>query len=673
MHKTNKSTKKRLRFALLVVTLIVFFLGYRLIRVQVIEGAEYRRGALQQWTKAINLKSDRGIIYDRKGRKLAVNITSFTIWASPSDIKNPEEAAMKLEPILQIDSTEIFKNLTKDAPNLKLKQWITREEAEQVKELGILGISIVDDSKRYYPFGDFASHVIGFTDIDNIGLYGIEKVYDKYLSGAPGLWVKATDRDNRQLPYGTEKIQNPENGTSVVLTIDETIQGFAEEEAEKAMAINQAKTVSIIVMDPNTGEILAMANKPDYDPNNPRMSLNEETNELWNNLPLEEQQQEWFKLWRNYAINDIYEPGSTFKVVTAAAVLEEAAANLNTHYYCNGFIKDIPGEVIKCASWYNPHKDQNFSESFSNSCNVAFVNMARDLGKDKLYEYIKVFGFGELSGIDILGEQRGIIPRGTEYIKEVNLATLSFGQGIAVTPIQMINAISAATNGGKLMTPYMVKSLVDSEGKVVESFDPTVKRQVISETTSKELLDMLELTVLEGTGRRAYVPGYRLGGKTGTAQKVIDGRYAKGKYIYSFGGVAPVDDPKIAILVIVDEPTGNQLGGYVAGPHVASVVEQTLNYLEVPRRYSENELEATKEKVIVPDVKNLSISQAGTKLTDLELRYTTEYEDFNIDTLVIDQYPSPGEQVTKGSIIDLYLEKGSNNPVLSDEDLNDIY
>ena len=670
MHKINKSTRKRLRFAIAVVTLIVFFLGYRLIRVQIIEGAEYKRGAMQQWTKAIELKSDRGIIYDRKGRKLAVNVTSFTVWASPSDVDNPEEAAMKLQPILKIDSSEILENLKRDSSVVKLKQWITREEAEMVRELGIGGISIVDDNKRYYPFGSFASYVIGFTDIDNNGLYGIERVYDQYLTGVPGVWVKATDRDNRQLPYGSEKIHNPENGTSVVLTIDETIQGFAEEAAEEALVKNQAKSVSIIVMEPKTGEVLAMVNKPDYDPNNPRRSLDEETNDQWQSLPFEEQQQKWYEMWRNYAINDIYEPGSTFKIVTAAAALEEASADLDTHYYCDGFIRDIPGVVLRCSSWYDPHEDQDFSTAFSNSCNVAFVNMARDLGTEKMFEYIKAFGFGEVTGIDLLGEQRGIIPSGTESIREVNLATLSYGHGIAVTPIQMINAISVVGNGGNLMTPHIVKGLADDEGNVVEIFEPEVRRQVISETTANELLDMLEQTVLEGTGRKAYVPGYRIGGKTGTAQKIIEGRYVDGKYISSFGGLAPVDDPQVAVLVIVDEPTGIYYGGTVAGPPAASVIESTLTYLEVPREYTDEELEATQETVIVPDVRNTSINGAGKEISDLGLKYTTEYEDFNTDTLVLDQYPSPGVEVTKGSIIDLYLEDGTNNPVLSDEDIN---
>jgi stage V sporulation protein D (sporulation-specific penicillin-binding protein) len=372
-------------------------------------------------------------------------------------------------------------------------------------------------------------------------------------------------------------------------------------------------------------------------------------------------------MWRNYAINDLYEPGSTFKIVTAAAALEEGSATLNSHYYCNGFIRDIKGVVLRCSSWYDPHEDQDFATSFSNSCNVAFVNMARELGKEKLYEYIKAFGFGQTTGIDLLGEQRGLIPSGIESIREVNLATLSYGHGISVTPIQMINAIAAVANNGKLMTPMMTRSLIDSEGKIVKQFYPEMKRQVISENTADMLLGMLEKTVLEGTGKKAYVPGYRVGGKTGTAQKIIDGRYVDKKYISSFGGVAPVDDPRIAVLVIVDEPTGIYYGGTVAGPFAAMVIENTLNYMEIPRKYTEAELKNIEEKVLVPEVTGLTIAEAGELISGMDLKYTTEYEDFTLDTIIVDQYPKAGNELQRGGIIDLYLASGTNNPTLSEE------
>lgn len=667
MRKPTIKTRRRLGLALAVATLIVFFLGYRLIRIQLIEGEEYKKGALQQWTKAIDITSDRGLIYDRKGKKLAINTTAYTVWAAPSDLDEPEAAALQLGPILGMDSEELYKKITSDSNVEKLKQWVTRSEADQIRELGLRGISIVDDSKRYYPFGSFGAYIIGFTDIDNKGLYGIERVYDEYMAGTPGVWVKATDAANRQLPYDGEQIYDAEDGLSVVLSVDETIQGFAEDAAEKAMETNKAKSVSIIVMDPETGEVLAMANKPDYDPNYPRQAMDPAINEEWSKLPPEEQQQKWFQMWRNYAINDLYEPGSTFKIVTAAAALEEGSATLNSHYYCNGFIRDIKGVVLRCSSWYDPHEDQDFATSFSNSCNVAFVNMARELGKEKLYEYIKAFGFGQTTGIDLLGEQRGLIPSGIESIREVNLATLSYGHGISVTPIQMINAIAAVANNGKLMTPMMTRSLIDSDGKVVKQFYPEMKRQVISENTADMLLGMLEKTVLEGTGKKAYVPGYRVGGKTGTAQKIIDGRYVDKKYISSFGGVAPVDDPRIAVLVIVDEPTGIYYGGTVAGPFAAMVIENTLNYMEIPRKYTEAELKNIEEKVLVPEVTGLTIAEAGELISGMDLKYTTEYEDFTLDTIIVDQYPKAGNELQRGGIIDLYLASGTNNPTLSEE------
>lgn len=667
MRKPTIKTRRRLGIALAVATLIVFFLGYRLIRIQLIEGEEYKKGALQQWTKAIDITSDRGLIYDRKGKKLAINTTAYTVWAAPSDLDEPEAAALQLGPILGMDSEELYKKITSDSNVEKLKQWVTRSEADQIRELGLRGISIVDDSKRYYPFGSFGAYIIGFTDIDNKGLYGIERVYDEYMAGTPGVWVKATDAANRQLPYDGEQIYDAEDGLSVVLSVDETIQGFAEDAAEKAMETNKAKSVSIIVMDPETGEVLAMANKPDYDPNYPRQAMDPAINEEWSKLPPEEQQQKWFQMWRNYAINDLYEPGSTFKIVTAAAALEEGSATLNSHYYCNGFIRDIKGVVLRCSSWYDPHEDQDFATSFSNSCNVAFVNMARELGKEKLYEYIKAFGFGQTTGIDLLGEQRGLIPSGIESIREVNLATLSYGHGISVTPIQMINAIAAVANNGKLMTPMMTRSLIDSEGKIVKQFYPEMKRQVISENTADMLLGMLEKTVLEGTGKKAYVPGYRVGGKTGTAQKIIDGRYVDKKYISSFGGVAPVDDPRIAVLVIVDEPTGIYYGGTVAGPFAAMVIENTLNYMEIPRKYTDAELKNIEEKVLVPEVTGLTIAEAGELISGMDLKYTTEYEDFTLDTIIVDQYPKAGNELQRGGIIDLYLASGTNNPTLSEE------
>lgn len=652
---TNAS-KKRLLFVLFATILAIFVLTIRLGYIQIVKGEELKKGALEQWTKGIYINAKRGNIFDRNGKKLAISVSSHTVWASPADIKNPVDTAKKLSEALNLDESEVYEKITKDVNVIKIKQWISMEEVKRLRSLNLSGIEIVDDNKRFYPYGEFASHILGFTDIDNNGLYGIERTFDKYLSGTQGMWVKTEDARGVEMPYGGEKVYDPEDGLNVVLTIDETIQHFAEKYAAKKLMDTNAKNVSIIVMEPQTGDILAMANMPQYDPNSPREPLDEETKKQWESLPLEELQKKWYDMWRNFSINDSYEPGSTFKVIVAAAALEENAVQVDSPFYCNGFVRDIPGAVLKCARWYNPHGHQTFEEGFENSCNVVFVNVGRRLGKEKLYEYIKAFGFGEKTGIELTGEQAGIIPVNTDVIKEVNLATMSYGHGIAVTPIQLITAISAIANGGKLMTPRLVSQLVDNEGNVIKTFEPEVKRQVISESTSKTILKLMEGVVSEGTGSNAYVPGYRVAGKTGTAQKIIDGRYAPGKYIGSFVAIAPADDPKIAVLVIVDEPEGIYYGGSVAAPIAGELIEETLSYLEVKREFTEEEKEEFEYTEIVPDVRNLTISEAGRILTELGFRYATESYNITENSIVIEQFPLPGTEVTKGSIIDLYLD-----------------
>ncbi len=656
MAKPSYSSKKRLLFVFGIVVLIVIALIGRLGYLQIVTGEELKKGALEQWTKGITIKSKRGIIYDRKGKKLAVSISALTVWANPPDIEDPERTAEEVARVLGLDEEVVYAKITKKIGNEKLKQWITKEEAIELRKLKLPGIDIVDDNKRYYPYGNFAAFVLGFTDIDNNGLEGIEKTYDKYLAGTPGRWIKTTDAASRQLPFDGEKIYEASDGLSAVLTIDETIQHFTEKAAEEALIVNKAKNVSIIMMDPRTGDILALANKKDYDPNNPRKALDEEKQKYWDTLSQPELLEQWYETWRNYAISDVYEPGSTFKIITAAAAIEENIAQPDTHFFCNGFVKDIKGVVLKCSRWYNPHGDQTLLEAMNNSCNVAFVDLGRRVGKETLLNYIKAFGFGETTDIDLNGEQGGIIPSTADVIKEVNLATMSYGHGIAVTPMQLANSVAALANGGNLMKPRLVKELIDDEGKTVISYEPEIKRKVISETTSKKMLEMLEAVVAEGTGTKAYIPGFRVGGKTGTAQKIVDGRYVPGKYIASFAAVAPVDDPQIAMLVIIDEPsTGQYYGGTIAAPVARDVLEETLNYLEITPVFTEEEKKLIVENVIVPDIRNMKIGEAGKTLTNAGLKYTTEYLYLTSDSIVLDQFPLPNTEVQKGSIVDLYL------------------
>ena len=642
-----------------IVFFVIIGLVLRLGFLQIVRGEELKKGALNQWTRGIPIKSKRGIIYDKNGKKLAVSVSSSTVWAIPAEIKaeKAKYIAEEVSRVLELDEEETYKKITKKVSNERIKQWITKEEVIELRKLNLPGIDIVDDSKRYYPYGNFASFVLGFTDIDNNGLDGIENIYDKYLTGTPGKWIKTTDAPGRQLPFDGEKIYEASDGLSAVLTIDETIQHFAEKAVEESIEITKAKNISVIVMEPYSGDILAMVNKPDFDPNFPRTSLNKEVQKEWDTLPIDELQNRWYETWRNFSISDIYEPGSTFKLITAAAAIEENAVQPDSHFYCNGFIRDIKGVTLKCSSWYNPHGNLNFTEGLNTSCNIVFVEAARKLGRDQLYRYIKAFGFGENSGIDLNGEQAGIIPWNVEAIKEVNLATMSYGHGVAVTPLQLVNSIATIVNGGNLMKPRLVKELIDHDGNVAISYEPKIRRRVISESTSEKMLKMMESVVTDGTGSNAYVPGFRVGGKTGTAEKIVDGRYAKGKYIGSFAAVAPVDDPQIVILVVVDEPVGTYYGGSVAAPIAKRIIEDTLNYLEIEPIFTEEEKEEIGEMVIVPDVRNKTIGDAGRLLAELGLKHTTEYLELTPNSKILDQFPLPGIEVRKGSIIDLYLNE----------------
>ena len=676
MIKPSKSSKVRLKSILIMVLLVVIALIGRLGYLQVYKSEELKKGALEQWTKAIDIKSKRGIIYDKKGKKLAISISASTIYAYPAEIKDPHSTAKTIANVLNMDEEIIYEKLTKKQSSEKIKQWVTREEANELRQLNLRGISVVDDNKRYYPYGNFATSILGFTNIDNVGLDGLEKSYESYLTGISGKWVRTTDAANRQMPYDGEKIYDAKDGLSIVSTIDETIQHFAEKAAEEGRIEHKAKNVSVIMMNPNTGDILAMTTKGDYDYdlNSPRIPIDENIRNIWESLPQDELQNKWYEMWRNYAISDVYEPGSTFKVITAAAALEENTTTPESHYFCGGTIK-VQGRTLKCARWYNPHGALTFKEGFDVSCNIVFVNAGANLGKEKFYKYVKGFGFGEKSGIELSGEQRGIIPYNLEGIKEVNLATMSYGHGIAVTPIQMVNALSSIVNGGNLMKPRLVSELIDGEGNIIESFQPEITRKVVSEATSKKMLSMLETVVSEGSGTRAQVPGYRVGGKTGTAQKVINGIYAPNKYIGSFVAVAPIDNPQIAMIVIVDEPgTGVYYGGSVAAPIAKSILEETLNYLEIPPTFTDKD--KVIEKVIVPDVRNAKIGIAGKSLTDLGLKYATEYSEITSESIVIDQFPKPGLEVLKGSIVDIYLnikQAGNiNMPYLMDKTREEV-
>jgi stage V sporulation protein D (sporulation-specific penicillin-binding protein) len=698
---TNLQNKRRM-----LVFLLCFFLGtvgliIRLGYIQLIKGEEYKKSAMENWARDVTINAKRGVIYDSKGKKLAVSINSYSVTCFPADVKKgvkaledenesneeglltgilksinksffnkktnttvenipvntktPEQIAEILAPLLEMEYEVVLEKITSNYSYVVLKKWITDEQAEKIREAQLSGINVIEDNKRLYPYGNFAPYILGFTNIDQDGLYGVEATYNEYLTGVPGRMVVNTDATGRELPFGYSEYYESQDGLGVVLTIDEVIQHFSEAAAEKVKTEFNAKRVNIIVMDPKTGDVLAMASKPDYDPNNPKEPLDEMLKQQWQTLSNEELQKAWFDMWRNPLVNDIYEPGSTFKLLTAAISLEENTASLNSTYFCDGFVRQIPNENIKCWRYYRPHGQQTLSEAIQNSCNDALAEMGLDIGKETFYKYLKAFGLEEKSGIKLNGEALGLVKEPIN-MKDVDVVTQAFGQGIAVTPIQLITAVSAIANGGELMQPRIVKQLIDSEGSVIKNFDTVVRRKVISQETCNTMLQIMKETAEAGS-KLAYRPGYRIGGKTGTAQKVIDGRYIDGKFISSFIGVAPVDDPKVVVLVMVDEPDKSigYYGSVVAGPAAGDLLENILKYYDVEPIYTEEELGKVETQTVeVPSLLGRTIKEATDILIDagLQSNITIEVDE---NSIVKSQFPKAGEKVVKNSVITLIL------------------
>ena len=656
MSVPSVTNKKRLLVMLIIFTLIFTGLIGRLGYIQLIWGKELQQKAEGQWTRNLAVYPKRGTIKDRNGNILAQSGSSETIAARPSQIDDPRGVAQLLAPILDLNEDDLYKKLSdKSSSFVWVKRQVSREVANQVRELGIKGIDFTEEPKRYYPNRELAAHVLGFTmkyaeGEDGLkGQEGIELYYDKYLKGIPGKIVMETDAKGREMPNNVDRYIPPIDGLNIVLTIDQVIQHFTEKAVEDAMEKYNAKKVYAIVMDPNTGEVLAMANKPNFDPNEPPRELGYEG------------MQDYVK---NFAAKDSMDPGSTFKVITAAAALDSGVMSLNSTFNCPGYRIIEGNERIRCHK-AGGHGHQTFAEAIEHSCNPAFVDMALALGKNEFYSYIEAFGFGQKTGIDINGEAQGIlIPR--EAVKNLDLARIGFGQSISVTPLQLIAATAAAINGGNYMRPYLAKALTETKidpktgeeyEEIVKTIEPQKIRQVISEDTSKKIAQLLQGVVENGSGSNAYIPGYRVGGKTGTAQKYgEDGRIIQGRHIASFIGFAPADDPQVIVLFAVDEPqVAVDFGSVVAAPYVQMILKDTLPYLGVEPIFDEETAELNK-KVEVPDVIGKELGEAYAILDEAGLNYLSD----NSGTIVKDQMPKPGAKVKVNTTVLLYAEEESN-------------
>ena len=532
-----------------------------------------------------------------------------------------------------------------NAGSATLIRRIEKEAADKVKTLEISGVIVSPDTKRYYPNGQFLAHVLGSTNVDGQGLTGVELQYNEYLSGVPGVRVSELDRNSANVSYTISKFTAPITGKDVTLTIDKNIQYFAEKAAEKGLVDNQAKRVSILVMNPNNGEILAMVNKPDFDPNNPFDGYLD----FSGNTDAEKLQ----KMWRNSLVNDTFEPGSIFKVVTMITALEEGLVSESDKFTCGGSLQ-VGSHTIKC--WKSGgHGEQTLPEILQNSCNVGFMKLGEKIGKEKLTEYIKKLGFGSVSGVDLPGEARGII-KSVESINEADLATISFGQTNTVNAVQYMTAFNAIANGGNLIQPHIMKSIshTTSTGEEIvdEEFEPTIKENVLSEEMTSVLRDYLERTVNKGGSNKSYIAGYHIGGKTGTAQKVnpVTGGYESGRYISSMAAMVPTDNPQVTIFVSIDEPSaGAYYAGVVTAPLAKTLLDDIINYMN-DEIFKDND--SIIREIVIPEVRGMSVEEAKKVLKENNLEYNIE----GSGSIITDIKPYPGYRVQEGSKINLYTD-----------------
>ena len=658
--KIKINSKKRLVIVMVLACSLFLCLIFRIGYLQLIKGEWLSTKAAEQQTREIPIEAKRGTIYDTNMKELAVSVTKYTVWCKPVEVKDAKKTSEQLSKILDEDYDDIYKKVNKKKMALvKVKRWIDDKTANKVTKAGLSGIWVAEDNQRYYPYGNFASYVLGHTSSDSSGVAGIELKYDGVLKGTAGKLVVSTDAAGKEIPQGSEQYYEPTTGNGLVLTIDEVIQHYCEKAAQKAYEENNATKVTIIAMDPKTGDIKAMVKKPDYNPNTPTKAIYPYYEKILEECKDDDKKTmaAYSNMWRNTAISDTYEPGSTFKLITSSAGLEEGVVKQNDKFTCNGSVT-VEGRKIKCWRSYRPHGAETFKQGVQNSCNPVFVEVGSRLGVSKMYNYIDAFGLNKKTNIDLPGEAGSILYKEKD-VGPVELATISFGQSISVTPIQLITSVCSIVNDGNRMQPRLVKAYTDNKGNITKGLDPVKVKQVISKETSAQMREIMESVVTDGGGKIAYLPGYRLGGKTGTAQKVINGTYAQGHYVCSFVGMAPADDPQIVVLAIVDEPTGVMaFGSTTAGPIIKEVMSNTLKYLDVEPKYTEEEkAENVKTKVKVPDVRGLTIEEATKVLEEAKLEANIDNDvDIKKGTVIKDMFPKPGVSVNEESLISIYFD-----------------
>ncbi len=671
LNKKNKRTaepigtlskKKRMKSEMIIAILILSLLLTRIGYIQFIKGEELQAMAYMQQTLDRNINPKRGTIYDATGKTiLAVSSTVETITVTPTTIKKEdrEKIATALSNIFSLNYENILKKVSKRSSIETIIKKVDKEKADELRVWMqnnniTTGINIDEDTKRYYPFNNLASQVIGFCGSDNQGLDGIEALYDKILKGSTGKITKLRDARGGDIDDTSEEYVKAVNGDDLVLTIDSTIQGIAEKYLKEACIDNKCTDGgNIIVMNPKNGDVLALAGYPNYNLNEPYSPNTDELKSVWDTLSQEDKTKNMQAMWRNKAVSDTYEPGSTFKLVTASASLEEKIAQVDKagEFCCTGGI-DVAGVRMKCWRYYRPHGSESLRQALMNSCNPVFIGLGQKLGVHTYYSYLEKFGFLRKTGIDLPGEAGSIFLK-EEKVGPVELGTIAFGQRFEVTPIQMVTMVSTIANGGTYIQPRVVKATIDGKTGERKEVEVIKKDRVISEETAQNVLSMMESVVADGTGRNSQVKGYRIGGKTGTSEDGVN----TGKYVTSFIGVAPISDPSVAVLITLYNPTGEggHQGGGVAAPIGSQIFGEVLPYLEVVKDNEEEE--QVKNDVQVPNIEGKSIKEAESILKENNLKLVINNEQEGIDkenTIIKEQTPKAGVKVKEEA--NIYVE-----------------
>lgn len=624
------SLQKRLLAIFLLVISIFFALIIRLFIIQIIQSDWLTKKAASQWTRDLPINAKRGNITDVNGASLAESYSSYDVYVRASMVEEPVKVAQLLSQVIGLNYEDTFKKVTNTTiSEVLIKLQLDDVSAKKIIDANLKGVLLSENNKRYYPYGDLLTQVLGFTTIDNVGQSGIELYADKYLQGVKGYALEESDVNGVKIDNTLSTYIPSVDGCNVTLTIDVNIQQIVEDALKVLCEEQKPKTATAIVMNPNTGEIVAMSSKPSFDLNNPPR---DNVEELLNNA-------------RNLSIVDVYEPGSTFKVLTTATALEQKVTNPNESFYDPGY-RIVDGEKIKCWKLIG-HGQQTMTDGLCNSCNSVFVDLALRLGTETMYEYFEKYGFGNTLGVDFLGEASGILMN-QESVKKVDLARMGFGQAVAVSPIQLINAICSVVNGGKLYKPYFIKEITDVNDKVVSRNTPTVLNETISEQTSAQIREMLEKVVTKSNAINAFIPGYRVSGKTGTSQKYEDGKIVQ-KYVSSFVGAFPADKPEYVVLVIADEPSaGNYFGSVVATPYAKLIFEGIIKYKNyAPTENVEEDEKLLEKNILMPNLVGLSLTKAVALLSSLGLQYEIAGEG----EYVTSQTPPPNTYVFKNSIV----------------------